>query len=158
MTDKTVFNAQQNSASPTGTAGFTLIELMIVVAIIAIILTLALPVYSNYTIRAKVAEALSIAAPAVTATTDTCQSDNTILALTKSKAGFDFTGSTYVASIEIDGPCSAPVITITTQNTGATTAPVLILTGDSSFESGRFAWTCTTENGQTIYVPKTCRS
>ena len=39
--------------------GFTLIELMIVVAIIAIIISLALPVYTNYTTRAKVGEALS---------------------------------------------------------------------------------------------------
>ncbi|MBT8053088.1 MAG: prepilin-type N-terminal cleavage/methylation domain-containing protein, partial [Gammaproteobacteria bacterium] len=41
--------------------GFTLIELMIVIAIVAILLALALPAYQDYTIRAKVTEGLSVA-------------------------------------------------------------------------------------------------
>ena len=51
--------------------GFTLIELMIVVAIIGILAAVALPAYQDYTIRAKVTEGLSLASSAKTAVTET---------------------------------------------------------------------------------------
>jgi len=138
--------------------GFTLIELMIVIAIIAIILTLALPVYSNYTIRAKVGEGLAVAANAKTAAGDTCQSEPNIASLTNQRAGYGFGGSPYIESIEISGSCAQPLITITTRNTGATPPPVLHLTGDNSAGTGRLAWTCQIVVGQNIHVPMTCRS
>ena len=48
--------------------GFTLIELMIVIAIIAILLALAIPAYQDYTIRAQVSEGMTLAAAAKAAT------------------------------------------------------------------------------------------
>lgn len=137
--------------------GFTLIELMIVVAIIAIILTLALPVYSNYSIRAKIGEALSVANAAKTAASSTCVEDRTLTGLTLERAGHSFTASPYVNSMTISGACVAPVITITTHNLGLTPDPVITLTGDFPDGSGRVAWTCTA-NVSNIYVPKECRS
>jgi type IV pilus assembly protein PilA len=137
--------------------GFTLIELMIVVAIIAIILTLALPVYSNYAIRAKVGEALSVAAAAKTATAATCVENRTIPALNNDLAGYTFTETPFIDTLEISGPCTEPVITITTHNTGASTDPVIVLTGNFFGGDGRITWACTTSSSYT-YVPATCRS
>jgi len=137
--------------------GFTLIELMIVIAIIAIIFTLGLPIYSNYTIRAKVGEALSIVAATKTAITDTCKPEIDNASLTNDRVDYLFEASKYVKTLDISGPCTRPVITITTRNTGATTAPVLILTGEPSSNGDRFSWTCTTINGQNMLVPESCR-
>jgi prepilin-type N-terminal cleavage/methylation domain-containing protein len=137
--------------------GFTLIELMIVVAVIAIILTMALPAYSDYQVRAKVGEGLSLANSAVIAVAASCQEDPTITTLTNSLAGYYFTPTKFVASVQISGTCVAPVISVITQNTGAPDPqPALTITGDFPPGVGRIEWTCT-NNGQNQYVPKTCR-
>ena len=154
-----MFPTRAKSAHPLKdpSQGFTLIELMIVVAIIAIILTLALPVYSNYAIRAKVGEALGVAAAAKTATAATCVENRTIPALNNELAGYTFKETPYIETLEISGPCTEPVITITTHNTGASTDPVIELTGQFFGGDGRITWACTTSSSYT-YVPATCRS
>jgi prepilin-type N-terminal cleavage/methylation domain-containing protein len=141
-----------------GKPGFTLIELLIVIAIIAIIFTLALPVYSNYTIRTKVVEALAVIVPAKTATVVICAAEPAIAALSNADVGYHFKPSQYVEAVHISGPCSAPVITMRTRNTGASEDPVVLLTGENSgVTPDQIAWTCTTPNGRNHYVPKTCR-
>ena len=137
--------------------GFTLIELMIVIAIIAIIFTLGLPIYSNYMLRAKVGEALSNGEIAKTAITETCKLEHTIAPLNKARTGYSFKDSLYINSIDISGLCTAPLITITTQNTGATTDPVLILMGEFNHDSDEYSWICTTTNGKHNLLPDSCR-
>jgi prepilin-type N-terminal cleavage/methylation domain-containing protein len=138
------------------TGGFTLIELMIVVAIIAIILTLGLPVYHDYAIRSKVGEALGSAAAAKTAVASICLAQPTIPAITEAITGYQFPAPTqYVASISLSGPCTQPVITIATRNTRATPNPVITLTG--RLDAGRMEFNCAT-SGIFQHVPFDCRN
>jgi len=142
--------------------GFTLIELMIVIAIIAIILALALPVYSNYSIRAKVAEGLSLANATKTAVSATCVEDSTIASLDNAAAGYGFIAGTgaddYVADIQVSGPCTAPLISVTTMNTGQTPDPVLIMPGELIVGQGKMEWRCSSNNTPDWLLPSTCRS
>ncbi len=135
--------------------GFTLIELMIVVAVIAIILSLALPVWGDYMIRSKVSEALSISNAAKTAVSSTCQEEPLIAALTPQNAGYSFTPTKYIASINLSGPCTRSVITVVTQSTGATPDPTLTITG--TLENGHIRFVCVS-SGPNKHVPRTCRS
>jgi len=140
-------------------SGFTLIELMIVIAIIAIILSLALPVYTNYSIRAKIGESLSVAAATKTAVASACMEDTTLTGLTNNKVGYLFTGSKWVDEITVSNICLQPIITIVTKDTGAPTpAPEIILTGGLTASFGSMTWVCGSSNAENYLLPKTCRS
>ena len=139
--------------------GFTLIELMIVIAIVGILAAIALPAYQDYTIRAKTGEGLSLGASPKLAVSETCQSDPNADLSTQS--GYSFTAGggvdDYVDTIEITTTdCATPVITIDINtNTGADAAFELVLTGDPSAD-GQFQWNCTS-TGEPQHVPTSCR-
>lgn len=139
----------------TASSGFTLIELIIVVALIAIILTLALPAYSNYSIRAKIDDSLSIASSAKTSVIFACQTNPTLTSLSNQAANYNFEAANYIFNIEIGGDCDAPTITITTQATGAETDPVFTITGDFNSNTRRMSWLCVSD-GLEIHVPESC--
>jgi type IV pilus assembly protein PilA len=92
--------------------GFTLIELMIVVAIIGILAALAIPAYQDYTVRSKVSEGLSLASSAKIAITDGFQSDDMNgLNIAANNWNLAFSPTKYVSSVLVDPETG--IITVT---------------------------------------------
>jgi type IV pilus assembly protein PilA len=137
--------------------GFTLIELMIVVAIVGILAAIALPAYRDYTIRAKVSEALAAAGACKTSVADYAANKGGLPAdLTTS--GCSSSPTQYVAGLDV----ASGVITVTTAtNTELGDAATKTITlSPSGLDTATFViatWVCAPGDMPTKYLPGSCR-
>ena len=141
--------------------GFTLIELMIVVAIIGILAAVAIPAYQDYTIRAKMSEVVLAASSGKTSASEAYASYGQFPS-TSASAGVETQASKYVASVGYtQTSATEAVITATTRGFNDTTidAKTVILTGTGQ-ANGQVVWVCTTGTTNPVpikYLPASCR-
>ncbi|HFC8486645.1 TPA: pilin [Neisseria subflava] len=143
--------------------GFTLIELMIVIAIIGILAVIALPAYQDYTARAQVSEAISLMEGQKSAVVE-YYADKGKWPKNNTEAGIaaptDIKGK-YVAQVAVG---ANGVLTATMKNTdvnndikGKTVVLSPDVTGNAASSKGSFTWTCKKGTVDSKFLPSSCR-
>ncbi|MEE7546239.1 prepilin-type N-terminal cleavage/methylation domain-containing protein [Xanthomonas sp. Kuri4-1] len=139
--------------------GFTLIELMIVVAIIAILAAIAIPAYNDYVTKAQVSEAVTLAGGLKAPLAEYGANANAwpglvapTAAATSTQIPATLTGKYATITGTVDGTYPAGTVTATMTSGRANGTTILFVTAD-----GGATWTCTTGTVLSKYRPQACR-
>jgi type IV pilus assembly protein PilA len=136
--------------------GFTLIELMIVVAIIGILAAIAIPAYSDYTERAKVSELVTLASACKGSVSEYYQSEG-VFPTDNDEGGCTNTATDKITSITVTGNGAVSgTITVVSALSKATGNYVLVGTPVSATDDS-VEWACNTSTIDAKYLPANCR-
>ena len=137
--------------------GFTLIELMIVVAIIGILAAIAIPAYQDYTIRAQVSEGLNLAGAAKVAVTEYYQ-DRGAFPTTNAMAGLSASNTIIGKYVDGVGVGAAGLVTVGYGNSAHATLAPGSLTLTPADNTGSIGWTCAGVGILDKHLPAACRA
>jgi type IV pilus assembly protein PilA len=144
--------------------GFTLIELMIVIAIVGILAAIALPAYQDYTVRAKMSEPMARLAEAKTTIAEAFSANAAVPATGAS--GLNTTGTAIIGTLTYTNSSGNPIIAVSVDASvlpGKTAVHWFSLSGLTNPVDGTITWKCkpTATGGGTAmpikWLPANCR-
>ncbi len=137
--------------------GFTLIELMIVVAIVGILAAIALPAYQDYIGRAKVTEAVAQLDGAKTSVAEYVASQGACPATTSASGVSSPTSAKYVGSVATDANCNIAAV-VKSVNPAIDTYHIILVASKQADNS--ITWNCASDAATSAfkYLPANCRT